>query len=161
MISLAKHVLEHREAVQYDLLTETGHEFGDIGRTLSWDALDSFLRNVGLDSALARKLKPDTAAWATPLKTNAILADIVDELAQINANLVAIGSGKPAKKVKPYPRPWKQDPSDGKKIGSGGLPPAELRKWFERKRAEHHARSSTGHNNSHPGDAGCTTENNG
>ena len=160
MIGLAKHVLEHREAIQYDLLKETGHEFGDIGRTLSWDALDSFLRNVGLDSALARELKPDTAAWATPLKTNAILADIVDELAQINANLVALGSHKPAKKVKPYPRPWKLDPSDGKKIGSGGLPPAELRKWFERKRAEH-ARSSTGHNNSHPGDAGCTTENNG
>ena len=160
MISLARHALEHREAIQYDLLKETGHEFGDIGRTLSWDALDSFLRNVGLDSALARELKPDTAAWATTFKTNAILADIVDELAQINSNLVAIGSQKPAKKVKPYPRPWKLDPSDGKKIGSGGLPPAELRKWFERKRAEH-ARSSTGHNNSHPGDAGCTTENNG
>ena len=160
MIGLAKHILEHREAIQYDLLKETGHEFGDIGRTLSWDALDSFLRNVGLDSALARELKPDTAAWATTFKTNAILADIADELAQINANLVALGSHKPAKKVKPYPRPWKLDPSDGKKIGSGGLPPAELRKWFERKRAEH-ARSSTGHNNSHPGDAGCTTENNG
>jgi hypothetical protein len=160
MIGLAKHILEHREAIQYDLLKETGHEFGDIGRTLSWDALDSFLRNVGLDSALARELKPEMSAWATPLKTNSILADIADELAQINANLVALGSHKPAKKVKPYPRPWKLDPSDGKKIGSGGLPPAELRKWFERKRAEH-ARSSTGHNNSHPGDAGCTTENNG
>lgn len=160
MISLARHALEHREAIQYDLLSKTGHEFNDIGRTLSWDALDSFLRNVGLDSALARELKPEMAAWATPLKTNAILADIADELAQINANLVAIGSHKPAKKVKPYPRPWKLDPSDGKKIGSGGLPPAELRKWFERKRAEH-ARSSTGHNNSHPGDAGRTTEDNG
>ena len=41
------------------------------------------------------------AAWATPLKTNSILADIADELAQINANLVALGSHKPAKKVKP------------------------------------------------------------
>ena len=160
MIGLAKHILEHREAIQYDLLKESGHEFGDIGRTLSGDALDSFLRNVGLDSALARELKPEMSAWATPLKTNSILADIADELAQINANLVALGSHKPAKKVKPYPRPWKLDPSDGKKIGSGGLTPAELRKWFERKRAEH-ARSSTGHNNSHPGDAGCTTENNG
>ena len=160
MIGLAKHILEQREAIQYDLLKEPGHDFNDLGRTLSWDALDSFLRNVGLDSALARELKPEMAAWATPLKTNTILADIADELAQINANLVALGSHKPAKKVKPYPRPWKLDPSDGKKIGSGGLPPAELRKWFERKRAEH-ARSSTGHNNSHPGDAGCTTENNG
>lgn len=161
MIGLAKQIQEHRGAIEYDLLTKTGHSIDDIGRSLSWDALDSFLSNIGLDSALARELKPDTAAWATTFKTNAILADIMDELAQINSNLVAIGSQKPAKKVKPYPRPWRQEPADGKKIGSGGLPPAELRKWFKKKRAEHHARSSTGHNNSHPGDAGCTTENNG
>lgn len=161
MIGLAKQIQEHRGAIEYDLLTKTGHSINDIGRSLSWDALDSFLSNIGLDSALARELKPDTAAWATTFKTNAILADIMDELAQINSNLVAIGSQKPARKVKPYPRPWRQEPADGKKIGSGGLPPAELRKWFKKKRAEHHARSSTGHNNSHPGDAGCTTENNG
>lgn len=161
MIGLAKHVLEHREAIQYDLLKETGHEFNDIGRALSWDALDSFLRNVGLDSALARELKPEMAAWATPLKTNTILADIADELAQINANLVAIGAGRPAKKPRPYPRPWRDQNTDEQHFGKGALPPDELRKWFERKRAENNARSSTGHNHSHPGDAGCTTENNG
>lgn len=160
MIGLAKQIQEHRGAIEYDLLTKTGHSIDDIGRSLSWDALDSFLSNIGLDSALGRELHPEEAEWCTTTKTNKMLAEVIDLLAQINANLVAIGSHKPAKKVKPYPRPWKLDPSDGKKIGSGGLPPAELRKWFERKRAEH-ARSSTGHNNSHPGDAGCTTENNG
>ena len=161
MISLARHALEHREAIEYDLLTQTGHEFDDIGRSLSWDALDSFLRNVGIDSALARELKPDTAAWATTLKTNAILADIVDELAQINANLVAIGARRPAKKPKPYPRPWRDQNTDEQHFGKGALPPDELRKWFERKRAENNARSSTGHNYSHPGNAGGTTEDNG
>ena len=161
MIGLAKQIQEHRGAIEYDLLTKTGHSIDDIGRSLSWDALDSFLSNIGLDSALGRELHLEEAEWCTTTKTNKMLAEVIDLLAQINANLVAIGSYKPAKKVKPYPRPWKLDPSDGKKIGSGGLPPAELRKWFKKKRAEHHARSSTGHNNSHTCDAGCTTENNG
>lgn len=160
MIGLAKQIQEHRGAIEYDLLTKTGHSIDDIGRSLSWDALDSFLSNIGLDSALARELKPDTAAWATTFKTNAILADIIDELAQINSNLVAIGSQKPAKKVKPYPRPWRQEPADGKKIGSGGLPPAELRKWFKKKRAEHHARNCSGDHNGHSRHGGGTTDNN-
>lgn len=157
MISLAKHVLAHREAIQYDLLTNTGHTLNDIGRSLSWDALDSFLRNVSMDSALAREMNPDEWAWTTPFKTNSLLADILDELAQINSNLVAIGNRNPAKKIKPYPRPWKKAPADEKKIGSGGLPPAELRKWIKRKRAEH-ARSSTSHNNCHASHGGRTTE---
>ena len=88
---------------------------------------------MGLDSATARKLHPDYAEWVTQEKTNAILADIFDMLSIINANLLAIGSGKRPKRPKPYPRPGaKKD--DEKKIGRGALPHDELVKWFEAKR---------------------------
>ena len=118
------------------MLTQTGHELSDIGRTLSWDALDSFLSNLGAESALVREMNPEVDTWGTTIKTNMILADIWDVLAMINANLVAVGSKKKAKAPKPYPRPWKKDPDREQHIGSDGLPPDELRKWFEQKRKE-------------------------
>ena len=149
IVSLAKQVMKHREAIGYDLLTKTGHEFNDIGESLSWDALGVFLNKIDVDSALFRELNPELATWTNTAKTNAILADIYDILAAINANIMSIGSGKPARKPKPYPRPVKHEHDDEKRIGSGGLPPDELRKWFERKRAELNGRNSTGDNNSH------------
>ena len=97
-------------------------------------------------------LNPDVSSWASTTKTNMILADIFDTLAQINANLVAIGSKKPSRSVKPYPRPWAKEPDSVQKIGKGALPKNELRKWIERKRAEFNGRnrSSTGDDNRHP-----------
>ena len=136
IIGLAKFVKEHRKAIEYDLLTQTGHEVNDIGRTLSWDALDSFLSKVGADSALAMEMDPELSVWSTTFKTNVILADIWNQLAMINANLVAHASRKKAKAPKMYPRPWSKDPENTQKIGSDGLPPDELRKWFEEKRKE-------------------------
>ena len=118
------------------MLTQTGHELSDIGRTLSWDALDSFLSNLGAESALVREMNPEVDTWGTTIKTNMILADIWDVLAMINANLVAVGTKKKTKAPKPYPRPWEKDPDREQHIGSDGLPPDELRKWFEQKRKE-------------------------
>lgn len=83
-----------------------------------------------------REMHPDESAWSTQVKTNAILADIFDILAQINANLVALGSGRPAKQPKPYPRPIKKKPEHERHFGRDALPPDELRKWFEMKRKE-------------------------
>ena len=120
---------------------KTGYELNDVGRTLSWEALDSFLKHAAPDSALIKQLDPETAAWASTIKTNAILADIFDILATINANLMAVGSGKAARRPKPYPRPGKRSPDNEQHFGSGALPPDELRKWIEEKR---NANSSTG-----------------
>ena len=129
---------EHSGAIEYDLLTKTGHELRDVGRTLSWDALASFLLYEDVDSALHRELGTKQAVWAQTLKTNGILADIYDMLAQINSNLVAIGSQQPAKEPKRYPRPDMDDKSENERhIGKGALPKAELRKWIEKKRQEH------------------------
>jgi len=85
---------------------------------------------------MGQELHPEYAPWATRTKTNAILADILDALNQINANLVAIGSKTPAKQPNPYPRPQQKKPENVRHFGRGALPPDELRAWFEKKREE-------------------------
>ena len=130
-------VAQHDGAIEYDLLTKTGHELKDIGRTLSWSALESFISYEPNDSALARELDDEYPIWSMRIKTNGILADIYDILAQINANLVAIGEGRESKQIKPYPRPGVEDTRDNvKHFGKGALPKGEFRKWLERKRRE-------------------------
>lgn len=149
IISLAKAVDQYRGAIEYDLLTRTGYELKDVGKTLTWGALDNFLNHAEPDSALMRELNPDLASWSNITKTNAILADIYDKLSMINANLIAIGERKPARKPKPYPRPGEQpEDKDTRHFGKGAIPVADLHEWIERKRAEY-GRSRTGNNNRH------------
>ena len=81
-----------------------------------------------------RELFPKQTSWAGAQRTNMILVDIWDMLAQINANLVAVGSGKPAKKIQPYPAPWRKHPEEVRHFGKGALPPDELHAWIEDKR---------------------------
>ena len=128
---------EHDGAIEYDLLTKTGHELRDVGGTLSWSALASFILHVDTDSALARELDEDFSLWALQIKTNGILADLYDILAQINANLVAIGQHSKAKEVKPYPRPRAEEKSGSTRhVGKGALPKGRFKSWLEEKRRE-------------------------
>ena len=119
--------------MEKDLLIMTGHNLDDIGRTLSWSALGAFLHKLDIGSETARELDPELAAWGGTPKTNAILADIYDMLAMINANLCAMGSGKRATRPKTYERPGDKQKQ---RIGKNALPPDELRAWFAKKRAE-------------------------
>lgn len=98
--------------------------------------MKTFVRHLSADSATGQELYPEYAAWASRTKTNTILADIFDQLAQINANLVAIGSGEAAKQPNPYPRPKQKHPENERHFGRGALPPDKLREWFEQKRKE-------------------------
>ncbi len=142
IVSLAAYVTEHAGAIEYDLLTKTGHELRDVGRTLSWNALTSFIFHVDAGSALVRETDPEYALWTTRVKTNGILADIYDVLAQINANLIAMGSHSKAKPVKPYPRPGiEEERGDTRKIGKGALPRGEFREWLKQKRIERNGRN--------------------
>lgn len=132
IISLAEFVGEHREAVERDLLTETGHELSDVGSTLSWSALKSFLSQIKLGSALGEELNPEISAWSTRKKTNEILADIFDILQVINAQLRVIASHKPGRKPEPYDRPGQE--KGKKRIGKGALPLSQMREWIENRR---------------------------
>jgi hypothetical protein len=133
MIGLAGFVDDHREAVERDLLTETGHEVDDVGSTLSWGALKSFLSSVKLGSALGAELNPEMTDWATTAKTNTILADIYDQLQIVNANLRVLITHKPGRKPEPYKRPG-ADKKEIRRIGKGALPVNKMREWIESRR---------------------------
>lgn len=128
MIGLARFVDNHREAIERDLLCETGHELNDIGRTLSWGALASFLSTVKMGSALGNELNPDLTEWATTARTNAILADIYDQLSIVNANLRVLITHRPGRQPEPYKRPG--DKRNHQKIGRGALPITDMREWI-------------------------------
>lgn len=141
ILSLSKFARDHRGALEYDLMTRTGCELEDVGRSLSWGALGNFIKNLPLESATVRELKPEMSLWSTRFETNVILADIFDVLQIINANLVAYCNRHRAEKPPRYPRPFQKKNDDKTHIGSGALPPAELRAWFEKKRRLHHERN--------------------
>lgn len=126
---------DHSKALEADLV-RCGYTLDDIGRSLPWRALGSFIQELQPDSALAYELDPKMSAWATARQTNILLADIFDMLAIINANLMAFGGKKPKKPAK-YPRPWREDQNkETRHFGKDPLPIAELDKWLERKRNE-------------------------
>lgn len=78
-----------------------------------------------------QELDYEVYEWETVSKTNAILADIFDLLANINASLVSIGSGKKAKQPERYPRPGDKKK---KQFAHDALPEDEMRSWIEEKR---------------------------
>ena len=131
IIGLASYVDEHREAVERDLLTETGYELNDVGRALSWGALKSFLSTVKLGSALSGEIRPEMTEWSTVVKTNAILADIFDQLSLLNTKLSILITRKRGRKPEPYPRPWASKQRRTHRYGDGAIPIDELREWIK------------------------------
>jgi len=129
ILSLAEFASEHHKALECDLLCK-GYELRDVGRSLSWSALLSFISELGPESYVAKDLEPELHEWTTTFKTNKILADIYDVLAMINANLVAFGSKKQSKRPKPYPRLK----NNGDKYGKAPVAPVQLRNMFVNKR---------------------------
>ena len=115
------------------MITSAGVELNDVGGSLSWGAFGSFIKHSSTDSALFQELHPEIGNWGTVLKTNIILADIFDCLAQINSNLIAGFNRKKSQKVEKYSRPWTK--SKRKKIGTA-VRRNELHEWMEKKRRE-------------------------
>ena len=119
--------------MERDLLVQTGHTLDDVGSALSWSALGAFLHRVEPDGAIAHEIEPEIAAFSSRFKTNAILADIYDLLAQINANLVAGFSRKRASKPRRYPRPGDESK---RRIGKDSMTMSELDSWFAKKKKQ-------------------------
>ena len=134
IISLRRFIEDHREAIQYDLITSAGVELNDIGGSLSWGAFGSFVKKLPTNSATFQELHPEVSDWGTQLRTNIILADIYDILSQINLNMIGGFSRKKSHKAQPYPRPWNE--KKDRKIGKGALPKNQLHEWIEKKRKE-------------------------
>ena len=129
-MSLGEFCATHKEAITYDLMTRTQYTLDDVGGALSWSSLNSFIKNLGSDSALARDLGK-SSGWENTKKTNEILADIFDMLQVINVNIKQLAGDK-HRKFKPYPRPGRDD-DNKRKLGKGAMPLNELREWFRRR----------------------------
>lgn len=121
---------------------QTGFTLDDVGGALSWSALGAFLHRVDPDSAIAHELEPDIAAFSSRFKTNAILADIYDILAQINANMVAGFSRKRSQKPKRYPRPG--DDSKRRIGKTSATTMNELDSWFAEKKKKKRGGGTSG-----------------
>lgn len=121
---------QHGPALEYDLLTLTGYQLRDIGGALSWGALLHFCTHLPRTSALSRELVPlsDAERWTSGEYNASILADIFDVLAQGIATLIAKGSGKSPKRVRPYPRPNRKPKV--RHIGKGAIPIRDFWRWW-------------------------------
>ena len=120
--------------MERDLLVQTGYTLEDVGGALSWSALGAFLHKVEPTSALAQEIEPEVASFASTIKTNALLADIYDLLAQMNANIVAGFSRKRTPRPKRYPRPGD---NDKRMIGkNSSMTAGELDKWLAEKKRQ-------------------------
>ena len=115
---------------------QAGYTLDDVGQTLSWGALRSFLTYSRPDSAVVKKLSPDLSEWGSTVKTNMILADIFDQLGITNALLKSLITRKPAKKPKPYKRPGQKD-KNTRHYGSKPLKSVdEMREWIKQRQVK-------------------------
>ena len=125
-------MIEHYEAIEYDLITRTAYTLDDVGGRLSWSALSSFIKNLDTGSCLAKDLDK-TTGWENTLQANIILADIYDLLQVTNSLLITMATqGKKKKRITPYPRPGKD--RNTRKLGKGAMPLNALSKWMEEMR---------------------------
>ena len=133
IISLREFIDKHREAINRDLISSAGIEIDDVGGSLSWGAFGAFIKRSAPDSALFRELHPEYGDWGTTFRTNVILADIYDCLAQMNVNMISGFNRKKGRQADKYPRPWAKKKE--KKIGKA-MKRQDLHKWIEKKRRE-------------------------
>lgn len=116
---------DHRDALEYDLITKAGCTLDDIGGALSWRSLFSFIGHLTPDSAIHREINPEAASWLSGQRTAGILADIYD--------LVALAhSDKWSHKPKPYPRPSAKQRL--KHFGADPIPIGDFDRWWNERR---------------------------
>lgn len=120
---------EHGEAIEADLV-RAGWTLDDVPSRLPWRALYAFVTHLPSDSALKREMNGDDAEWSSTLKTNAILADIFDAIAEFEVAF-AKSRGAHPKAPRPYKRPGAS--SGEKRIGKGAVPHGTFMKWWEKR----------------------------
>ena len=98
-------------------------------------ALAHFVRHLGRDSQVFREMHPECAElleWDERRKTNAILADLFDQLGMFRTEHASVHTkkGNRPKQPRPYPRPGVED-KNRKHIGSDPLPMDDFDAWWE------------------------------
>ena len=104
---------EHADALDYDCMTRTGRtlgEYADMGAR-GLVALSHLVRHLPQDSATWRAAHEgdEMPLWSTPAMTNALLADISDQIDLFRSEHAAKGTGRRPRRMKPRHRPWARE----------------------------------------------------
>lgn len=101
----------------------------DTAHLIGWHNILDWARHMHDDSATRRALEPETASWKTRLWTNAMIADVYDEIARLRRDFIQVNSKRRVERAHEYPRPWRE-PKDVVRIGKGGISPSEFNDWY-------------------------------
>lgn len=102
----------------------------DTAHYVGWHNVLDWARHLRDESSTRRALEPELASWRTRLWTNAMLADLYDEIARLRRDFIQVNT--PRRRVErptEYPRPWRES-KDIVRIGKVGLPPTEFNEWY-------------------------------
>ena len=132
---LCQLIEEHGAALEYDLLTLTGYQLRDVGGALSWGALLHFAMYLPRSSALSQELRPatDVERWTDGTVTAPLIADLIDTVNNVGAVLIAKGTGRMPRHVKPYRRPWADDGTVTIGGADSAIPIADFEAWWDSK----------------------------
>lgn len=132
---LCQLIEEHGAALEYDLLTMTGYQLRDVGGALSWGALLHFAMHLPRTSALSRELVPlaDEERWTDGTLVAPLVADLIDAVNAVGSALMAKGTGRMPRHVRPYPRPWADDGTVTIGGADSAIPIADFEEWWDSK----------------------------
>lgn len=117
---------DHRQALEYDLMTRTRFTLADVGGALSNGALLAFCRHLPGESATMREIDPD-AEWTLVPQ---LLAGISDGLQQMIWLYSCAHSRKGARPRQPEPIPRPGVKSRQKRIGKSAIPISQFDDWY-------------------------------
>ena len=102
------------------MMCRLGLRFED-SPAIGWDCVLVFVRHLDSRSAVYRAQHPEEAAFASPLKQSAILADLFDAIRALEYTFVLANPSK-------YKRPGVDE--GVQRIGRDAIPIAEFNDWY-------------------------------
>lgn len=99
-------------------------------------ALCHFVKHLSADSVLVTEMggHEGQREWSERQRTNALLADIYDNISGFRYMFASSKSKKKPRKPEPYPRPWMKPRK--KKLGKDPIPVSKFWDWWDKKMKE-------------------------
>lgn len=115
-------------------MTRVGVSLYALPAAMSWADLIDFVSYLDASSALVSEVDPELAGWQGDEKVPMLLAHIADLLAGLSYGYTVSHMKKGARKPtppEPIPRPGVEQPKRQQHWGSGAIPMAEFKDWWD------------------------------
>lgn len=99
----------------------------DAAHLVGWGNVYDYVHNLDERSATWRALNPELAAFASPVRQSAMLADVFDAVQNTMYAVVKMHHGRMGR-PKPYPRP--KCGGDGQSFGKGAIDVSGFEEWY-------------------------------